>query len=406
MKNMIFRLALLLVFSFASQQAQAIISVCDVPECPEGCGLLPDETPFFSRTYHGPRMNKRSTKTNKQGMSEYQGVLITKQDFLTHLALDKSRTLRVIPLGNNIPMDVKGIDDYGDTPQTWDMPDFNSYATLDQTIEHVAPAATGFLSEFPGSTHSFYIPSTNAYEMFELTDDDLFQFGTIRFDDNDDPYAQDIYLTASPVPLEWGWIYEGIVTFIYTDDPDIDSMQFIQIYDAVAFGTLNTYDDGPVDAVKLNFTHEQRAFKDGQVVEFVTYDEIVWYSKEGHYLRGSLLPGMPSTGSTIFAHMEYQKINEASASKQVVSSSVENSFPNPLSAGETLTLQLGVPIQNGLLKVFDVNGKMVASMSVQTTGEHNAFQVQVPENLSPGIYAYQLFGSQSEALGGGKVLVK
>ncbi|MEZ4921159.1 MAG: hypothetical protein R2792_18810 [Saprospiraceae bacterium] len=79
---MILRLALLLVFSFGFQQAQAIMNTCKVPDCPEGCGVLPDETPFFSRTYHGPRMNKRASKTNKQGMSEYQGVLITKQDFL------------------------------------------------------------------------------------------------------------------------------------------------------------------------------------------------------------------------------------------------------------------------------------------------------------------------------------
>ncbi|MEZ4921158.1 MAG: hypothetical protein R2792_18805 [Saprospiraceae bacterium] len=261
------------------------------------------------------------------------------------------------------------------------MPDFNSYATLDRTIEHVAPAATGFLSEFPGSTQCFYIPSTNVYEMFELTDDDLFQFGTIRFDDNDDPYAQDIYLTASPVPLEWGWIYEGIVTFIYTDDPDVDSLQFIQIYDAVAFGTLNTYDDGPVDAVKLNFTHEQRAFKDGQVVEFVTYDEIVWYSKEGHYLRGSLLPGMPSTGSTIFAHMEYQ--NQRSKCKQTGGANL-----NGKTVFQTHSLSRRDPgpgnwafhaSQNGLLKMFDVNGKMVNRLWCKLLGEHNTFQVQVPE---------------------------
>jgi hypothetical protein len=147
--------------------------------------------------------------------------------------------------------------------------------------------------------------------MYELNQDELFFYGYGSFNENNEPVTEDYYLTTSPLPLEYGLEFEGTVTFIYEDDPELDSLQFIQTYHAIGQGTLNTYDEGPVDAVKLYFVEEITEFKDGAITYYDYYEEIVWYSEEGHYIRAGLSEDAPIEGSTSFQYMEYQKIGTA-----------------------------------------------------------------------------------------------
>ncbi len=269
-----------------------------------------DNPSFFRRAYtdkEGVVRQSRMTVHRKKGRStKSQGVVITFDDFTDHLALDKARIAQVVDIENvTLTMDVKGFDTLA---QTWTMPNFNNYSFEEVAIEHVTLESSGFQDSFPNLTHAFYAPTLNQYEFYELNQDELFLYGLGKFDENDQPFAEDYYLTQSFLPLEEGWEFEGTVTFIYEGDPELDSLQLIQSYYSIGQGTLNTYDEGPVDAVKLYFVEEFLEFKDGEEISYDYYDEMVWYSKQGHYIRAGFSEGAPIEGVTSFDYMVYQKI--------------------------------------------------------------------------------------------------
>jgi len=280
-----------------------------------GMGFSGNSTEF-TRIYKEQRDRPRQSRTTvyrRPRPTKSQNIVITYEDFVDHLGLDKNRVGRFLGAEEGMPisMDVGSIDTVGTVLQSWTMPNFNDYAFEEVHVEHVSLEASGFQDSFPNLTHAFYVPSLNRYELYELNEDELFLYGYGEFDENNQPYAEDYYLTQSFLPLEWGWEFEGTVSFIYEDDPELDSLQFIQTYYSIGQGTLNTYDEGPVDAIKLYFIEELLEFKDGDTTVYDFYEEMVWYSKQGHYIRACLTDGAPIEGQTDFKYVEYSKIGNS-----------------------------------------------------------------------------------------------
>jgi hypothetical protein len=346
---------------------------------------------------------KRSSDHNRA-----VGVVITYENLLDHLALNKVRQYVEAEASSSHPltMDVGGIDLNGDTPQTWIMPDLSSFATNAQMIDHVDWSATGLEVGYPEQTHAFYIPTVDTYEFYELTQDDLFLYGMGNVDE-DEVYFEDWYLTMAPLPLEWGLDYEGTVVFIYEEDPDYDSTIFIQHYEVVAHGTLETYDEGSVNAVKLHFTEEIKDYKDGEVIENDINHEVVWYSEEGHYLRGLLEEGGSFTDETSFDILRYQKISQSVSTEQLHGADMTlDLFPNPVSAGDVLTISIKQELHLGLIQLYDMQGRLVQQMDVSGLGAVRNFRVQLPSDLMSGMYTYQVQSPKGESLAQGKLNIR
>lgn len=383
---------------------------CIVPNCPEhcpGCGLKQDDETKFRRTYTKRRSLQNRKTTVTAPFRNGDAPSISKAEFEDHIALGKKRIFKVVPLGNNVPMDVGGFDQDGIAAQVWNMPDFGQYNVLDDfMIEHITPESSGFEDEFPEATHCFYMANNNSYEFVQVAEEDLFTLGHIIVDENDEGEVFDIYLTASPFPLEMGLEFEGIVIIEYTDDPDIDSLIYTQEYIVSGYGTLNTYDDGPVEAIKLNYTQTSVDYKDGVVIDSSFIQEIVWYSPEGHFLRGSLVEGAPTSGQTTIGHFEYQRLDSSVSTRdeQVQSTSL-NYFPNPVSAGDLLTVTHTEDIHFGLVRLYDMQGRLVQQMDLSSMGAMDSFQVKLPQNLVSGVYTYQVFTPQGMRLGQGKLQI-
>ena len=382
---------------------------------PEGCGNSPNvlsgDATSFTRTYKHFKTTSHNKVTRSDHSARGSGLVITEAEFRDHIDVDKERFVSIIARGNIIPMDVGAFDQFGDERQEWEMPDFNDFELFsgDPTIQHVTPESTGFAHAFPEATHCFFFPyqNQNVYQFAEMTSDDLFILGTVEVDEDDYGYIFDTYLTATPVPLELGLEFEGTVIVEYTDDPEIDSMISIQDYIVSGYGTLNTYDEGPVDAIKLNYSELSLEFKNGEVIDSVTVRNIVWYSSKGHYVRGRLDEDVPATGQTTFNEMVYQRLDTGVSTREVEDyTGLLNYFPNPISAGEVLNITIEEDMEFGLIQLFDMHGRVVQQVDLSGMGPLRSFQVQLSESLVAGIYTYTVQNMQGKLIGQGKLQIQ
>jgi hypothetical protein len=408
MKSLITILFCLLFSILWSGTSFATYSVCELPyQCFTGCPGQENQT-TFRRTYSKPTKSINHKTTGMKKLRSGDATVIGKSHFEDHLDINQNRLFTVIPLGNSISMDVGVFDQFGDEAQVWIMPDFGQYLVSEDTkIEHITPEDSGFGDAFPEATHCFYMEHIGAYEFMELTEDDLFLIGRVEVDENDLGTIFDIYMTVSPVPLELGLEFEGSLIIEYTDDPDIDSLVHTQVYTVSGYGTLNTYDDGPVEAIKLNYTHTNVEYKDGQVIDSIFLREIVWYSVRGHYLKGRLAEGSPLEGQTMLANMKYQRLDTGVSTKEVTLKPTSlNYFPNPVSAGDVLTITHTSDTHFGLVRLYDIQGRLVQQLDLSGMGAVRNFQVQLPSDLVAGMYMYQVQSPKGESLGQGKLNVR
>lgn len=396
-------LVVLLIISCFTNDAYAGTSTSKNPK------LKDDDSTVFSRTYkhrRPDRLDHRAAIHRNRNQATSTGVIITYDDLSNHLALDKVRQSVIVESspGQPITMDVGDIDPNGDSPQTWVMPDLDQFAPSSELVNHIDWATTGFENGFPDQTHAFYIPSGKFYEFYELNQEELFFYGFGTPNDIDEIDFEDWYLTIAPLPLEWGLDFEGTVIFIYDEDPDYDSLVLVQHYESVADGSLLTYDEGPVDAVKLHFTETITGYKDGEVVDVEAYREVVWYSVEGHYLRGLLAEGASFTGVTSFENMRYQKISKSvSTDNTHVEEMGLECFPNPVSAGDVLTISNKQELHVGLIQLYDMQGRLVQQMDLSSMGAVRNFQVQLSSDLVAGMYTYRASDSSGVQISQGKL---
>lgn len=408
MKRNFYLLSFLLLGCLWPEYSSAMVNWCKEPHCKSSSEKVKIINEFRRTFSLDDRVSfrNRGVVTRKPRLRSAQDITVTYDDFLDHLDLDKSRNSKIIPYGNIITMDVKGIDEQGNQLHTWDMPNFADYDYLETAVEHVPLPESGFQDSFPNLTHAFYIEAVNAYELYELSPDDLFLYGFGDFDDNNQPFAEDYYSAISAVPLEWGLGYTGVITFVFEDDPDYDSIQYVQYYDVVATGTLNTYDDGPVEALKLTFTEEGKAYQDGIVVDQGSFDELLWYSKEGHLLRAGLKSDTAQTGLINLDYMEYQKIAlKTTTATRNRSLQQFNYFPNPVAAGQMLTIEWQETQELGFADLIDAQGRILNRLDLSGISHPSSVQIDIPENLASGMYFYRLHDRQGALLGSGKLQV-
>jgi hypothetical protein len=311
---------------------------CAIPNCPTSCGDgsggFQADTVNINRTYLGYRGSpsteamagqSRPKLIQRNGDSRNKSanaLSITYDDFLNHLVpgLDRLGQILIDPAG--IPMDVGG-EDVEDV--TWNMPDFTLQGTLQlRNTFSEEVNSTPFTGDFPEAniTHAF---QTGAYyEYYEVIPDMQEETGAVYYyGASDESFIYPGDLVHAPVPLSLGLgLFEaefGAVDCALleggcgTGNPAEAYYLMTQEFEEVATGTLNTYDNGPTQAIKVRNSHIERVYDaDDNLLEENLTDYLIWYSKDGHYMRAELADGAPWVGNTNFVQIEYQKLSSGS----------------------------------------------------------------------------------------------
>ncbi len=276
----------------------------------------------------GTRINAEcSTPTSRYSESKYQQVRrlfkpkgtsamrrsssnspasITTSDFYSHLNVGNQRSLQYAE--GTIPMDIGAIDIQGTSPQTWVLPDLSSLEiTFQQNGSHIAVSDGYAYKEFPEATHALTWQGVPGVEFYQITDGlDLFFLGYTENILQPEPKVTDYYSTLSPVPLDLGDGFTGIITFIYEGNSELDSIEYHQFYDVIGYGTLQTTNQGSDNALKLIFTEKEYNYKNGVITDSTIVNEIVWYSKKGLYVRAGIDNPWESEGNVNLNYIEYQ----------------------------------------------------------------------------------------------------
>ncbi|MEZ4958131.1 MAG: T9SS type A sorting domain-containing protein [Saprospiraceae bacterium] len=80
-------------------------------------------------------------------------------------------------------------------------------------------------------------------------------------------------------------------------------------------------------------------------------------------------------------------------------------FPNPVVSGQTLTIEMESPIANGLVRLIDMQGKLV----METTFDNSfgqTVQLQTPNGTRAGLYLYQIQDLDNGGVGMGKLQIQ
>jgi hypothetical protein len=284
--------------------------------------------PAFSRTFRPGTTSRnhdwcqderRGTRSAVSAVpTKNLSLTITYADFQAHLAEGRDRIIQEISRPAGIPMDVgpEGIE-----TGNWVLPTFSAYPPVaGGTIFSQVVLDTPYPDDYPDATHAFYSPGVMQYEYFELFEDDgsgngvLFYFGGT---DADFLYVANRVM--SPVPLQL-----GLGVFGGDDEPiacgelegfcdDIPGASYIistHSYEEVASGVLTTFDDGTSEAFKVLHSEEVVVYDtDDNAIDVYYYDEIIFYSKAGHYVICELAEGAPWEGMTSFTKITYQKLS-------------------------------------------------------------------------------------------------
>ncbi len=82
-----------------------------------------------------------------------------------------------------------------------------------------------------------------------------------------------------------------------------------------------------------------------------------------------------------------------------------NSFPNPISAGENLTITLKEAPAKGSVLMMDATGKLVKQMNFEN-GHSDRITLCIPDTAIPGLHLLQIRDASGQAVGFGKVMIK
>lgn len=109
-----------------------------------------------------------------------------------------------------------------------------------------------------------------------------------------------------------------------------------------------------------------------------------------------------SSGHTAY----YQPLaNSVITSENELNAANSTFYPNPVYAGGILTIETSNPVNSGSIILLDYNGREVAKnyFGSKTTSQ---VQFEIPVNLKPGIYFYQIRNAKGEESGMEKLMVK
>ena len=277
-------------------------------KAPEGAGSwLAEREAFMASRYRG----------------KSAGLVITAADFAEHLSLSNDRFVDNLIDSNKIFMDVgeEGVED-----GYWVMPDLSpASGAIEAFYTSLDPEATDTDNNFPDATHAYLVDT-------DITLGEDFRFNYLRLIPSDDILGdgelinlgyqdgQELYEyngTQTPVPLStellsYETVFSGDCAFFARgcrlNGQSGDNFDMNQTFLPVASGLLEVWDqEDPTEAVKVRQTDSITVFDvNGTIAEIFVFNYIVWYSKDGHYLRARLNQSAPWTGATRFDIMEYQ----------------------------------------------------------------------------------------------------
>ncbi|MFK8160991.1 MAG: T9SS type A sorting domain-containing protein [Lewinella sp.] len=334
-KSLPLLLAFFLLPLFTSDLAAGVFLIRDVLWTPsDSTAIAKSQQLKLSRTYLNGRMLSASYEGREalqrirkssgregtvSGNKSNTSVTITYDDFANHLALGRDRQAQELTAPTGIPMDVGGEDVEG---LFWQMPNLPLFGTvLSGTITSSDVATSPYLDDFPGATPTHVFDGGGRYDYYELIADTPTETGALYYYGAAD--ADYIHLgdfVHAPIPLAlglgvFGGEFDPVPCSILdegceTGNPDEAFYQVFQEFEEVASGTLQTYDDGSTEALKVRNTVTV-VFTDinDNVIEESVTNNLIWYSKDGHYLICELAEGAPWTNNTSFVNIKYQKLS-------------------------------------------------------------------------------------------------
>lgn len=324
----------------------------------------------FTRTFKHATLTKSSVtkKANSLKSLNDWGPEVTYNDIIANYGSNKSVEFSwKTAEGTAFSMNIGTIDH--ENPQTWILPDFG--LTTAPAGLNVDISTLDFLDEFPGTTHAkkFNYDDGDLYELYEVADEEVYIVGTYYTYDSGD--TESYLIEGLYVPLPFGVGYDYYYEFEY----DMVDSIYVTAQEITfdGYGTINTPDGSHVDVIKIhNHLNDTIYDLDYNIMETFEYDIITFYAKDGFRLNLYLQEGSPTTGDVQIKYIEQEKITTATSVENLPLSQSENLFyPNP--ANDIIRFH-----EQGNYQIFDVNGKLVRTLS-------NAAQVNVSD-LQQGVY--------------------
>jgi hypothetical protein len=285
------------------------------------------------------RQGRRQKPEQVSGQKTTGDVVISFQDFQNHLAVGQNRISRMVTLtgGGTISMNV-GAEGLA-TGEVWTLPDLSPAAyplPQGRTLNFNSLAVTSTPNyEFFTSEDVETGVVTNPAAAYDLDGEfiqylDFFvsefegeTFGTLdNLGYDRDGEIIGIYATATPIPLSLETLdleveVIGIPCDLLSDGcgsgtANAETFDLQQDFTVVASGTLNTYDGESSEGIKLRNTDiVTTRDNNGNVVSTQTYRYLLWYTKDGHFVKATLATSAPWTGTTSIIDIEYQKLVSA-----------------------------------------------------------------------------------------------
>lgn len=354
------------------------------------------------RTYLYSKANSYSeTKRNINFSKKDTDVQITLSDFQNHLAAGKKR----ISMGLNSPqkMNIGAIN--SGVQETWVLPDFtkdSNYKSI--IIDQIPVTGTALYDSFLYGTNAFYSKDANTYELYDLHEFELYLIGYNSLEDGVwKQYTMD--QTKVPIPVKANLEHTSVVRYDGEVNPEDNYLEYTDVYYVVGQGTLQTFDDGDADALKLIYKREKRVMENGVLISFTTRFELVFYSKKGHYVVSEIDDPWSSTGEVTLKNMNYQRLESKTASVNESLFANTKTFPNPIAAGQLLTVESKISLINHSVIVYNVNGQQISNLTF-SEGNNNQYQIKIPEQISSGLFFYKIHDKKGTILTNGKIKIE
>ncbi len=352
----------------------------------------------FKRTYSSSTVNnKTAAKSNTN-----DNVVITYDDFLSHLQIGRERTT----MGTDKPlrMDIGAIN--SGVKETWVLTDFRNATDFTSILQHhVAPTELDLYEEFGYGTHGVYSDQTvSRDDLYDLNEERLFFVGYEELENGvwqEHRYDQ----LKAPIPLQLGADYSSVVRFgLDGTDTDLNYVEYTDNYSVIGQGTLKTFDDGDAEAIKLIYKEETREYENGEQVSYSERYELIFYSKRGHYIQADIEDPWNKEGLVDFNTIRYHKLADTSLSIADFSQNDVKIFPNPIAAGETLTIQSKSELGSYSVDFYNIYGQHIKVPSQYENGSKK-LQLNIPSDLSKGFYIYKIKSQDGSVVTNGKIQV-
>ncbi|PQJ80269.1 hypothetical protein BTO18_14250 [Polaribacter porphyrae] len=350
---------------------------------------------YFKRTYNHFEVNKNANIVKKE-----DDIEITFEDFTNHFEIGKQRIVSVT--SGSVSMDIGKIS--SGVKETWVLPNLssvNGYKAF--TVEQESAIGTKLYNIAEYGTHHLSSTSSNTKELYDLTTGDLFFIGYSTIEDGDF-VAYQYDQTKAPIPIKIGLEFKSIVK-LEDDDNSSNYVQYTDTYYVIGQGTLQTFDDGDAEAMKMIYREEEKEFENNIEISHRERYKLVFYSKKGHYVTAEITDPWNSEDTVNLENMIYQKLAGKTASVNDELLTDITIFPNPIATGATLTIDSKISLKNHIVDIYNTNGQKVSSLPFAEKNS-NQYETTISNNLAEGIYFYKIHDKKGSFIKNGKLLIK